>query len=97
MKWLIILGLLLIVGIIVVSRYRRQIQMAIYVWRMFRKMRQAGKTDEKQIETKEKPNDIALIRCGKCGTWIPKNKALSLRSGIYYCSTQCLEKTANTN
>ncbi len=97
MKWLIIIGLILIVGIIVVSRYRRQIQMAIYVWRMFRKMRQTGKADEKQIETKENTKDIPLIRCGKCGTWIPKNKALSLRSGIYYCSTHCLEKTANLN
>ena len=96
MKWLIILGLLLIVGIIVVSRYRRQIQMAIYVWRMFRRMRQMGKTDEKQIQTDENTKESPLIRCGKCGTWIPKNKALSLRSGIYYCSANCLETTAKT-
>lgn len=97
MKWLILLGLILLVGIIVVSRYRRQIQTAMYVWRMFRKMRQAGKTEEKQIETKENSKDVSLIRCGKCGTWIPKNKALSLRSGIYFCSTNCLEKIAETN
>lgn len=97
MKWLILIGIILIVGIIIAMRYRRQIQMALYVWRMFRKMRQAGKTDEKQIETKENTNDVPLIRCAKCGTWIAKNKALSLRSGVYYCSTNCLEKIAVTN
>jgi len=93
MKWLILLGLLIILLVIIVARYRRQIQMAIYVWRMFRKMRQAGKTDERQIETQENTKDIPLIRCGKCGTWIPQNKALSLRSGVFYCSTNCLENT----
>jgi hypothetical protein len=97
MKWLILLGLLLIIGVIIAMRYRRQIQMAIYVWRMFRKMRQAGKTEEKQIETQENTKDVPLIRCVKCGTWISKNKALSLRSGIYYCSTNCLEKIAEAS
>ncbi|MBA3784246.1 MAG: hypothetical protein H0X15_01700 [Acidobacteria bacterium] len=92
MKWLILLGLLIILVIIIAARYRRQIQMAIYVLRMFRKMR-AGKTDERQIETKESAKDVPLIRCGKCGTWIPQNKALSLRSGVFYCSTNCLENT----
>jgi len=97
MKWLIIIGLIVIIGILVVSRYRRQIQMAIYVWRMFRKMRQAGRTDERKIDTKESAEDLPLIRCGKCGTWIPQNKALSLRSGVFYCSTNCLENIVKAN
>lgn len=98
MKWIIVISLILIIGAIVVSRYRRQIQMAIYVWRMFRKMRQAGKTEEKQIEPKTNNKDVPLIRCGKCGAWIPKNDALSLRSGGFYCSTNCLETVvANAN
>ena len=92
MKWLILLGLIVVLVIVVASRYRRQIQMAIYVWRMFRKMRQAGKTDEKQVETSAK--DVPLIRCTKCGTWTPQNKALNLRSGMFYCSANCLETSA---
>ena len=96
MKWLIILGLIAVVVILIASRYRRQIQMAMYVWRMFRKMRQAGKSDEKKIETKENTSDVPLIRCGKCGTWIPKTNALSLRSGVYYCSANCLENITST-
>jgi len=97
MKWLILFGLLIVLAVIIAIRYRRQIQMGIYVWRMFRKMRQAGKTVEKQVETKQSAKDVPLIRCAKCGTWISQNKALSFRSGIYYCSTSCLETIAETN
>lgn len=93
MKWLIFLGLIFVLLVIIAARYRRQIKMAIYVWRMFRKMRQAGKTEEKQIEKQSNTKDVALVRCAKCGTWIPQTKAINLRSGINYCSTNCLEKT----
>jgi len=93
MKWLIILGLLVVILALIATRFRQQIKMAIYVWRMFRKLRLA-KSDDKQIEKQENPKDSALVRCSKCGTWIPQNKALNLRSGIYYCSKICLETMA---
>ncbi|MCY7374954.1 MAG: hypothetical protein LH472_03150 [Pyrinomonadaceae bacterium] len=91
MKWLIILALIAVLVIFIVSRYRKQIQMALYVFRMFRKMRQMNKTDEKQIEMREEEQNIALVNCAKCGTWIPQNKALKLRSDVFYCSATCLE------
>ena len=97
MKWLILLGIIFIALALVAYRYRAQIKMAIYVWRMFRKMRQASKTDEKQIEKKGDSKDVALVRCAKCGTWIPQVKALKLRSGINYCSANCMETMANIN
>jgi hypothetical protein len=97
MKWLILLGLLLVVAVVIAARYRQQIKMAIYVWRMFRKMRRAGAAEEKQIEKQENTNDAALVRCAKCGVWIPQNKSLRLGSGSRYCSTACLEKTAQIN
>ena len=93
MKWLILLGLLVILIVFVISRYRRQIQMALYVWRMFRKMRKAGKAEEKQIETKEESQNVPLIRCAKCGTWTPQKNALNLRSGVFYCSANCMEQS----
>ena len=91
MKWLIVLGILVIVLVLIGVRYRQQIKMAIYVWRMFRKMRQMGKSDERQIEKTPEAKDSPLVRCAKCGTWIPQNKALNLRSGVFYCSKVCLE------
>ncbi len=91
MKWLIILGLLFVVSAFVAIRYRRQIQTAIYVWKMFRKMRQTNSPLEKQIEKQENPADVSLVKCAKCGTWIPKKNALNLRSKTFYCSATCME------
>jgi len=91
MKWLIILVLFILLTAIVAVRYRRQIQTALYVWKMFRKMRQMNKTDEKQIE-QPKTKDVPLIRCAKCGTWTEQKNALNLRSKTFYCSTNCMEQ-----
>lgn len=94
MKWLIILGLLVILVIIIAARYRRQIQTAIYMYKMFRKMRQMSKpqAQEKQIETADISSDVQLVRCAKCGSWIPQNTAMKLSRGNFYCSSKCLEK-----
>jgi hypothetical protein len=73
MKWLILLGLVIVLVAIVAVRYREQIKMAIYVWRMFRKMRRAGVTEERQIDKQENTKEVALVRCAKCGVWIPQN------------------------
>ncbi len=91
MKWLILLLLFLVLAAIIAMRYRRQLQTGLYVWRMFRKMRQVGKTESRQVETKNTERDVPLVRCAKCGIWIPKNKALNLRSKNFYCSTNCIE------
>lgn len=95
MKFLIILLLLLLLVAIIAVRYRRQIQMGIYMWRMFRKMRQVGKSDEKQIETKEVSTNAPLVKCSNCGTWVVQNTAFKLRSNTYYCSSVCMEKAVN--
>lgn len=92
MKWLILLSLLILLFVFIISRYRRQLQMALYVWRMFRKMRTVGKVDEKQIETNEDKKNVPLVRCGQCGSWTPQKDALNLRSGTVYCSANCMEK-----
>ncbi len=91
MKLLFIALILLLVGCLVALRYRKQIQSALYVWQMFKKMRQLNKPVEKRIEKTETVSASQLIRCAKCGTWIPQNKALNLRSKAYYCSTNCIE------
>jgi hypothetical protein len=92
MKWLIILGLLMILAMFIVARYRRHIQTGIYMLKMLRKMRQMNKPEkpEKQIENATAASDIELVRCAKCGSWIPQNTAMKLSRG-YYCSSKCLE------
>jgi hypothetical protein len=92
MKWLIILFLLFVLAAVIAVRYRRQIQTAIYMYRMFRKMRQVSKGTEKQIETKQTPQNIALVRCVGCGNWVAETEVLKMGNKISYCSTACIEK-----
>jgi Sec-independent protein translocase protein TatA len=95
MKWLIILVLLAILVMFFVTRYRRHIQTGIYMFKMFRKMRQMNKPDttEKQIENTTNPNDVQLVRCTKCGSWIPQYTAMKLSKNTFYCSSNCMEKS----
>lgn len=91
-KILFISLLLIVVGGMIALRYRRQIQSGIYVWQMFKKMRQAQKPPERQIEKMENTKDVQLVRCAKCGSWTPQKNALNLRSKAFYCSTNCVEE-----
>ncbi|HEY0461698.1 MAG TPA: hypothetical protein VGC97_21355 [Pyrinomonadaceae bacterium] len=94
MKWLIILGLLVILAMFIATRYRRHIQTGIYMFKMLRKMRQMNKPEkvqEKQIENASVSTDVQLVRCAKCGSWIPQNTAMKLSRNNFYCSSKCLE------
>jgi hypothetical protein len=93
MKFLIVFILFLIVLALIALRYRKQIQTAIYVWRMFRKMRQMSKPDEKQIKTKESSLNVPLIRCVGCGNWVAETNVLKMGNKISYCSADCIEKS----
>jgi len=55
-------------------------------------MRQMSKPEkqEKQIENAN-PVDVQLVRCAKCGSWIPQNTAMKLSKNNFYCSSKCLE------
>ncbi len=97
MKWLIILFLLLALTAIIAVRYRRQIQTAIYMYRMFRKMRQVSKGTEKQIETKQNPLNVPLVRCVGCGNWVAETEVLKMGNKISYCSTACIEKNVKVS
>jgi hypothetical protein len=98
MKWLIILGLVIVVTTFLAVRFRRQIQMALQIWKMFRSLRQG--TFGSQIEQDksnsrlkdESPRSSALVRCSSCSKWIPENEGLNVGKKAFYCSTNCLEK-----
>lgn len=91
MKWLILLFLIAAACALIATRYRRQIQTGIYLWRMFRKMRQTGGAENKQFENKANSKDVPLVRCARCGTWTPQTSALNLRGKTFYCSANCME------
>ncbi len=97
MKWLILLALVGIIFIFVAMRFRRQIQMAMQVWQMFRQIKTTTQPIEKQISKREKVENKTLVRCAKCGTWLEQSEALNLRSKMYYCSANCVEKAVVSN
>ena len=92
MKLLIILALFLFVLALIAFRYRKQIQTAIYMWRMFKKMRQINQAPEKRIPTKANKKDAPLVRCASCGNWTSETNALKLGGKSVYCSANCMEK-----
>lgn len=44
--------------------------------------------------TRSPQSSEKLVRCQSCGTWTPAARALSLRGPNYYCSPDCLERSA---
>lgn len=94
MKWIIILGLLIVVWMFVIVRFRRQIQTAIYLWKLFQSARQPNRVVKKPNENEKALREVPLVKCSKCGTWTPQTAALNLRSKTFYCSTNCMESAA---
>lgn len=87
MKWIILLFLIALLAAIFVTRYKKQINGAILLWKTLQN------PPEKQIKNNENPGEVPLVKCADCGTWIPQTNALNLDSKIFFCSHNCLEKT----
>lgn len=94
-KFLVITFLILVLLGLVLLRFRKQIQTALYVLKMFRQMRQKMNEPraEKTIEKTEKPGGGQLVRCARCGTWIPETSAMKLGGKTFYCSANCIESS----
>lgn len=92
MEWLIVILVIAAFAAYLIYRYRKQIRTAIMMYRAFRQMRQQMKPTKKQVEPKARTRDTELVRCAKCGTWIPKDEAVKLKSQLF-CSLACLEES----
>ena len=78
MKYLIIAALASIVFILVYTRIRPYLKLIQNVANSLNTPANAG-------------SEKKLVRCESCGTWIPSERALSLRSGLAtFCSTECM-------
>jgi hypothetical protein len=84
--------ILLVIAVIVILtaiRYRKQIVTMLHIWRSLKAMRQ--QVSQRQVPP-EKPEQAGpLVNCSKCGTWVPEQRAIKLRGGTFYCSSNCLE------
>ena len=91
MKWIILFLLLMFLLMMISVRFKRQIIGMIQVWKIFK---QVNNPPEKQIKDQPANDEISLVKCARCGNWIPQNEALNFRSKDSYCSINCVEKSA---
>ncbi len=71
MKYLIIAGLVSIIFVLVYSRIRPYLKL----------MQQVANSLNAPSEQKT-PSRNKLVRCDRCGTWIPADRAMKLNSGL---------------
>ena len=76
-------------------RYRKQIVAMMHIWRSLKSMRQQA--NQRKVEPEKSEQLGPLVNCAKCGTWVPEQRAIKLRGGMFYCSSNCLETAAKAN
>ena len=80
MKYVIIAALVSIIFVLVYSRIRPYLKLIQEL------------TNSLNAPPEQKtPSRNKLVRCDRCGTWIPADRAMRLGSGLAtYCSAECM-------
>ena len=93
MKYLILPGLLLLLGLFIYWRLRPYIAVARRIYGVFRDARSMtfNGTAPTSARAESRAVKERLVRCAACGTWLPTSRALSpASSSAIYCSQACL-------
>src|SRR5690348_6877864 len=91
MKYLVIGVLISIIFVLIYSRVRPYLKLIQKVVQSLNVVTEINTSSVAQ--TPKTPSRNKLVRCDRCGTWIPAERALSLKSGLAnFCSTECMEK-----
>lgn len=75
-------------------RYRRQIRMALELWRTVKSIRQTNQQGSAGSINEKPAAKGNLVNCSKCGTWVPEGNAIRLGQTAFYCSAKCMESKA---
>ena len=90
MKYLIIAALAGIVFVIVYTRVRPYLKLIQKVVQSFNVVTEINTSTASPPKT---PSRNKLLRCERCGTWIPADRAMRLNSGLAtFCSPECMAK-----
>jgi hypothetical protein len=80
MKYLIIAALVSIIFVLVYSRIRPYLKLFQQV------ANSLNAPPEQRTLSRNK-----LVRCDRCGTWVPADRAMKLNAGLAtYCSAECM-------
>lgn len=108
MKYVFIIALFVVLGLVVYWRLRPYLKMARNVLGFVRDVQRmsAGVAPRQEQPPTARPprgagyaSDASaterLVRCSSCGTWLPASRAITLRgSNEAYCSRDCVERPA---
>ena len=95
MKYLVIGLLISIIFVLIYARVRPYLKLIQKVMQSFNVVTDINTSAAQNQKT---PSRNKLVRCDRCGTWIPAERALSLNSGFAnFCSTECMEKEPVSN
>ena len=96
-KYLILLGLLAVIGWLVYLRLRPYIQTARRIFGTVRDVRATlSEQETARAAAQTRPRTEKLERCAACGVWLPASRTLTAHasSDTIYCSRECLERSA---
>jgi hypothetical protein len=91
MKYVVIAVLVSIIFVLVYSRIRPYLKLIQKVAQSLNATADISASTASQPKT---PSRNKLVRCERCGTWIPADRALRLNAGLAtYCSAECMAQT----
>jgi hypothetical protein len=94
-KYLVIALLVSIVFVLVYTRVRPYLQL---IQKIVQSLNVVTDINTPITSNQKTPSRNKLIRCDRCGTWIPADRALSLNSGLAnFCSPECMQKEPASN
>ena len=85
---LVVIGVVLLLTAV---RYRKQIAAGMQIWRSMKAMRETLNQQSGKRVASQPVDSGKLVNCAKCGTWVPEQRAITLRDGSSFCSSGCLE------
>ena len=90
MKYLIIAALASIVFVVVYSRLRPYLKL---IQKVVQSLNVVTEINTSSASPRKTPSRNKLLRCERCGTWIPADRAMRLNSGLAtFCSPECMAK-----
>ncbi|HJU93371.1 MAG TPA: hypothetical protein VJ656_10585 [Pyrinomonadaceae bacterium] len=90
MKYLIIAALVGFVLALIYVRARPYLKLVRKVAESLNSVTDVSATTAQSARTSSQNK---LVRCERCGTWVPADRALNLKSGLAtFCSTECMAK-----
>lgn len=94
-KYLVIAALVSIIFVLVYARVRPYLKL---IQKIVQSLNVVTDINTSVTSNQKTSSRNKLIRCDRCGTWVPAERALTLNSGLAtFCSRECMAKEPASN